>query len=40
MDHFKKIEKQLLSSYKLTLAKEGEEIVKKLILYLEIMKNC
>ena len=29
MDHFKKIENQLLNSYKLTLAKEGEKICKE-----------
>ena len=40
MDHFENFEKQLLSSYESTLAVEGEEIVKKLILYLKIMMNC
>ena len=40
MDQFEKFEKQLISSYKLTLAIEGEKFVKKLILCLVKMMNC
>ena len=32
MDHFEKFEEQLISSYESTLAAEGKEIYKKLIL--------